>query len=112
MPNTWKHVRHTSQTGAKYQGEDGSWEQSSVDWGNGTKPIQLWHLEKEYAVFKVPAGKYFRNILDRQASSPGCFVVCQVLDKRGPGPDTLITEELFIMPVTEQGKKQWGSRSA
>jgi hypothetical protein len=105
MPNTWKYVYSRSETGAVYQGGAGSWEQHSADWGNGTKPIVLWHLDGEYAVFKVPAGRYFRNITDRQASTPGQYVVCRILDKRGPNPDVLITEELFTMPVSEQGRK-------
>jgi hypothetical protein len=110
--STWKHVYRTSQTGSEYQGGAGSYEQVGADWGNGTKPIVLWHLDHEWVVFKVPAGKYFRNINDRQASSPGCFVVCKLVDKSGLKPDVIRCEELFQMPVSAQGQKHWGSKSA
>jgi hypothetical protein len=99
MPNTWKHLPHNSITGARYQGDEGGWEQFGVEWGNSTKPIVVWHKDAEYVVFKVPAGRYFRNIADRQHSTPGCFVVCQLIEDKG---DTLITEELFTMPVSKR----------
>lgn len=78
------------------------WEQIGIDWDNA-KPIEIWHKSKEYVVFKVPGGKHWSSILEPSVSHPGSYVICKLIADQG---DTLITEELFSMPLSKRGTNQ------
>jgi hypothetical protein len=102
--NTWRYRKHSAISTAAYH-DGGSWEQHGVDWGNGTKPILLWHKggrgDERFVVFKVPAGKHWQSITSPSVSHPGSFLVQRLVEEREDG-NTLITEELFEMPITKR----------
>jgi hypothetical protein len=96
---TWKRVGQ-NRNGVPYHEE--AWEQVGVDWGNGTKPIVMWHRDAEHVVFKVPAGKHWSSLLEPSVSHPGNFVVGKIIDE---GDGRIEVEELFEMPISARGRK-------
>lgn len=80
-----------------------------VDHGNGSKPLLLWHLSRRYFVVKVPSGKGWKDRLNPSVSTPGYFIVCELVefdDGRQVGEELvgrLVGDELFQMPVSKGG---------
>jgi hypothetical protein len=81
---------------------DGTARKPGVDFGNGSKPIKVWHRTETHIVFKVPAGKHWVGRGMAQASHPGEYIVCEyVADQDHEG--YILTDVLFRMAVSEKG---------
>ena len=98
---TWRRVATTT-NGTAYNGE--AWEQVGVDHGNGSKPIVLWYRNHDYVVFKIPAGKHWRSLLEPSVSHPGHYHVARLVSDDVVGK-RFGTEHLFDMPISTKGKE-------
>lgn len=75
-----------------------------VDLSNGRKPIEVWHREGDYIVFKVPAGKSWVS-RGNQQSVPARFKFCRIIHYFPHNrEEQLEVEQLFEMPVSRHGR--------
>ncbi len=74
-------------------------------------PITVWYEDKDYMVFKIPAGKHWESILANSVSHPGQYLVTRKEEAGWQPPYAqpenryYLVTELFSMPLSSRGRQ-------